>query len=533
MDTPRVSYGEPELRSTETSDEGTRNVPPQPPPQIVTIGGRRIQVVDTNVAPENQGPMYKQEDRDTLSSEQKNTLFKDAVRGISVKYDFTAVDLTSEKRLEEIHLLSVLINKTRSAHVQYDLHDVFLIVFPANNTARLEQKDPVDLYTHYEEVSVEQVASSCQWYRSYTVKDYWRDNLTLTYHQLENSMATRLFNKCYEKYETYPENQRGGPLLFIIMMKQLVSNSEEAVSHLKKLISTMKISEVQGEDVSKVISLLRGANKHLRFINKVPEDFGKQILKILQTSSVTEFNEYWDRYATMVRQAKSVAMYHGQTVDEAESYNVDMLLDLAQEYYNDLKAAGTWFVPRGTKTSAFQGEVAPTTTRKAICWNCGEEGHPYPHCPRPLNEQRIADSKAKHRQQAPAPKTRTTDGNGGNNAPNQRGNNSRGGQSNRGSSTANTSKFRPPTAGENNRRVIDGKHMFYLHRTRRWVRDRAHSSNQTAAETPAFNNASTTQANLPAPPADAPNQVAIDAAMANAQRAFETAMRGLVNQFQS
>jgi hypothetical protein len=33
-------------------------------------------------------------------------------------------------------------------------------------------------------------------------------------------------------------------------------------------------------------------------------------------------------------------------------------------------------------------------------------------------------------------------------------------------------KWAPPTDSEKNRRVIDGKQMFYLHKTKRWVDDR-------------------------------------------------------------
>ena len=38
-----------------------------------------------------------------------------------------------------------------------------------------------------------------------------------------------------------------------------------------------------------------------------------------------------------------------------------------------------------------------------------------------------------------------------------------------------TGKFKPPTPEENNRRVIDGKHMWYNMRSKRWYPDRKHA----------------------------------------------------------
>jgi hypothetical protein len=41
-----------------------------------------------------------------------------------------------------------------------------------------------------------------------------------------------------------------------------------------------------------------------------------------------------------------------------------------------------------------------------------------------------------------------------------------------GTKTPGTNKFAPPTADEKNRRVIDGKAMYWLTKVRRWIEDK-------------------------------------------------------------
>ena len=106
-------------------------------------------------------------------------------------------------------------------------------------------------------------------------------------------MTHMLFDKCFERYNTYLPIQQGGPLLFIIMMKTLVSSSEEATQHLKDMVKNLKIADFKGENILRVVSLVRGAYKHLKWIKRVPDRFIDQILTVLQTSSVPTFNEYF------------------------------------------------------------------------------------------------------------------------------------------------------------------------------------------------------------------------------------------------
>ena len=143
--------------------------------------------------------------------------------------------------------MSIVIAKTKASHQQYDMCDVFTVVFPLSEGSRTLEDKFLDLYTQYDKITEEEVAASCEWYNKWTAKEYYHDNLTLTFKHLENNMTHKLFDKCFERYDTYPPIQQGGPLLFIIMMKTLVSSSEQATQHLVSYNQLMEYLEDKTE----------------------------------------------------------------------------------------------------------------------------------------------------------------------------------------------------------------------------------------------------------------------------------------------
>jgi hypothetical protein len=144
-----------------------------------------------------------------------------------------------------------------------------------------------------------------------------------------------------------------------------------------------------------------------------------------------------------------------------------------------------------------------------ICWNCGKEGHTLTQCRNPRNQDAINANKRKYQRKPPVAQANTAA------TPTE---------------LKDSGKFRPPEANENNRRVINNKHMFYNKRTQRWVPDSTHPSNKPSnAPTMAANNATAPQQATSTTPQT--KTTAQAAALANATRAIETALQGLVNQF--
>jgi hypothetical protein len=50
-------------------------------------------------------------------------------------------------------------------------------------------------------------------------------------------MTEELWEKCLETYETYDGDQLGGPMLFVILVKTLQSDTEAAVQYLQESVN--------------------------------------------------------------------------------------------------------------------------------------------------------------------------------------------------------------------------------------------------------------------------------------------------------
>jgi hypothetical protein len=237
--------------------------------------------------------MHKKQDRASLTPDVLNKLLKDATSLKHKKYDYVPMILNDEDGLDDTYNLDVLINKTYREHCAFDLHDVFTIIIPLypEDEDNDEVERTLDLYTQYADISIEDVARSNSYYREWLLDPWFEENLRLTYTFFQNNVTDDLFLKVSETYDKYPRSERGGPLFFILMLNQLLADTEEAAASLQKRVKDFKISNIEGENIRKVVSLLRGAVTRLTYIKKIPEDFPKILLQVMQTSSVDSFNE--------------------------------------------------------------------------------------------------------------------------------------------------------------------------------------------------------------------------------------------------
>jgi hypothetical protein len=81
-------------------------------------------------------------------------------------------DITDPKQLDEFQHLDVMIETTVAHFEYYDVADVFSIVFPDSNgnLAKDSQGNvkTVNLFSHFTDLSVKEVAASNRWYSKYT-----------------------------------------------------------------------------------------------------------------------------------------------------------------------------------------------------------------------------------------------------------------------------------------------------------------------------------------------------------------------------
>jgi len=222
----------------------------------------------------------------------------------------------------------------------------------------------------------------------------------------------------------------------------------------------MDLKTIPGENIDKAVSLARAALIRLETFGKVPEDIVRIILRIFQTSSVPAFNEIFQHLET-TRRAEHV-LASGRL---SEKFTPAALFRAATTQYRSLCAEGAW---HGVRTS---GDAIFTSTAKGtLCWNCGDPGHSLPDCKVPRDEARIlANKKARRKaiKKAAKDKGRSTS------APTP--------PTTVAAAAPGTGKWRPPSPEENNRRVINGKPMWYNASRKRWYPDRAHSDSGNVA----------------------------------------------------
>ena len=91
-------------------------------------------------------------------------------------------------------------------------------------------------------------------------------------------MKTVLWTRVHETYQSFPVSQHDGPLMFIIMMKLLVSHLEWAMKHLVEMVKNLKILKVKDKNIHCIISLIM------------------KVLSVLQMSSVAAFNHHFKQH---------------------------------------------------------------------------------------------------------------------------------------------------------------------------------------------------------------------------------------------
>ena len=406
--------------------------------QKVKIGGVTIPIATTKrVVNENTTAFYKKTDRDNLDTNKLNELFMKAVATQQKKYDFIDLKINDPDMLKDTYNLEMAIETTRINNSRFDMHDVFMIVEPDDDPTKFKVHD---LYKNHATLTEAQVAKSNEWYLTMTEdpnNKWFQQNMSLTYEYLVNNVEDSLQSKVKETYLKYPVEQKGGPLFFKIMIDILQNNSSEAAKYLISTVKDIKISNYDGENVEQVVSLIRGATSRLENLlddkgkTAIPEDFVDDLIDILQTTSVSEFNELFSHYS---RSTKLTNFISGAKVQKPSISNI---LKFAEEQYRILYSSGKW---TGVQTKLGETAFTSNTGRaKYKCFNCGGD-HRLEDCPVKKNDERIRANRKLF-------------------------------YDNKTKKSKSKGKWARPTKEEQknkSRRVIDGKEHYYHYKDKRW-----------------------------------------------------------------
>jgi hypothetical protein len=248
----------PTTTSTQTSSTttgGANNI-------MVVLGGETIEYNPSGIAVQKLEAFYKKQDREPMAPDKKAALFDKATKpGLTAKFDLKLATFSDEDKLDDTYSIGILVNRFKAHCIKYGMHDVMNVVHLQPNKPDEPTGVRSNLFERYSRVPELTVAESCEWFRKYMVPNYYRENLPLVNEALENSCTEQLWEKCVEAHDEYPVDQRGGPLSFSIMMQLLQSHSDNAVPYPINSVKNLKISGYDGENVSKVVSLIQGVYK--------------------------------------------------------------------------------------------------------------------------------------------------------------------------------------------------------------------------------------------------------------------------------
>jgi len=306
-------------------------------------------------------------------------LQKAATEGMSNK--FKLMSLTdNEKQLDVVYDLGVRVRAVKEHMEQYDMLSVMTVVTPNPVDPNQPPLNEEDLFDKYAEIPLSQVRDFVRFINEYG-HPWDQDNLAWTRAFLQDSCEPTLQAKIAEQLYGLEPEEIGGPTYFSIMMNVITSLSEEAVRSMTEEIRTMKISERgQGENITQVVSLLRGAIGRLRNLNKVPQDLLAQLVRLFQTTSVPQFNRLFENAGANIKMRLG-------------NITVESLLQLAEDSYNEAVACKEWNTTSGGKGSSFVANNKKDNKKNKdnkgplTCWNCGQQGHKSNACPHPKKPQ--------------------------------------------------------------------------------------------------------------------------------------------------
>ncbi len=243
--------------SSEIGSISSREVSEMAEAGTVKIGGIEVKLATkANEVKADETPMFKKEQRKGLSEDKRNDLFEKATKNVLTKFDLMSMSLKDEDKLGETYNIHILLAKMKAHMVKFDMHDVFTVLDVEDDDKTIKSTTK-NLFTSYPTITEKEVAKSNKWYNTWPADESFRENLQLTFQFLENNTTEQLWDKCMEAYSNYTAAEKGGPLMFLIIMKKLQVDTDMAVQYLQNSVKTLKITNFDGENVSRVVSLFQ------------------------------------------------------------------------------------------------------------------------------------------------------------------------------------------------------------------------------------------------------------------------------------
>jgi hypothetical protein len=130
-----------------------------------------------------------------VAPDKKAALFNKTMRpGLTAKFDLISATFSNEDKLDDTYSIVILVNRFKAHCIKYEIHEVMNVVHLQPNKPDEPTGLGSDLFERYSRVPELTVAESCEWFRKYTILNYYRDNLQLVNEALENSCTEQLWD---------------------------------------------------------------------------------------------------------------------------------------------------------------------------------------------------------------------------------------------------------------------------------------------------------------------------------------------------
>ena len=146
-------------------------------------------------------------------------------------------------------------------------------------------------------------------------------------------------------------------------MEEITSSNTDAVRAMENRVTSLKLTDFHGENVSTVVSQLRSAISRLTFLGKLPHDIVPKLLDVFQSNSVPAFNDVF----------KFVGLQN--KIGQAKTLTHADILVLASTTFRELVEKNEW--------------SGNTKSNSLVCFKCGKDGHIIKDCP---NSEQVVPS---------------------------------------------------------------------------------------------------------------------------------------------
>ncbi len=399
-------------------------------------------------------------DREDLKKNHKKSyqmLKSECEKGIAEKFDFHKYEELMEDKKDGLKSISSTIEK-RNALFRHFLKNGMDNVFrsipeemidDAGEWVPRSSKGMIDLETNHTDTTLDNVKKAVSWQNKrgplyYVENNDWSETAIL------NSCEEGLKLKLIEDLEKLNYIERGGPTAFMIMMKYILSASEESMTGIIEQFKKMKLTDIPGENVRTASTIISNIHGILEANNALPSDFKSRVFKFFSHCTTKEF-------VTNVEQMK------GYDRSNIKMYTVENILTEVVNDYSSKSGSGLWEAKITTKG---QNSGFSANADGLMCFNCGELGHMIKDCPKPIDESAIAARKKiiygdSNRRGKYDKKTSTKSNNDKDKKDDK-------GDKDSKSSCPKNPKRQPPKTGESHEKEIDGETLSWCGKCGRW-----------------------------------------------------------------